>query len=242
MFLIEIVDPFIKLMKLDILNDINFLSVIVRIILAVVCGGLLGIERTRKQQEAGFRTYILVCLGSSIAMLTNEYITLLTNSGDMARIGSQVISGIGFLGAGTIIITSRNKVRGLTTAASLWTCACLGLAIGVGFYTLAILSTIIIVIILAVLPACEKILLKNSDFFTIHIEFDSRANLKDFVNLVRNMDLKILSISRDEAYASSGLSVYSIQIKKNKNSDYNHSYYIDLFKDLSYVNFVEEIH
>ena len=241
MFLIEVVDPFIKATGWNFLNEISFISIIIRLALAVLCGGLLGLERSNKHQAAGFRTYILVCLGSTIAMITNEYITLQFNMGDTARLGAQVISGIGFLGAGTILITSRNRIVGLTTAAGLWACACLGLSIGVGFYTLAIFSTIIVVIIFSLLPTFEKAITKHSKRFNIHIEFECRANLKDFANKVRGMGIKINSIAHNEAYASSGLSVYSIQLELNKFEKMDHNYYLNDFKELSYVNYVEEI-
>jgi len=138
------VDPLIELFNWDKLADLNIFTVLFRLFLAVLCGGILGFERATKHHAAGFRTYILVCLGSTIAMLTNEFLTLSTNTGDPARLGAQVISGIGFLGAGTILITSRNQIKGLTTAAGLWGCACLGLSIGVGFYTVAIFGALFI--------------------------------------------------------------------------------------------------
>lgn len=242
MFLIDIVDPFVKLTNWYLLNEIGFISILVRLLLSVLCGGLVGIERSKKHQAAGFRTYILVCIGSAIAMMTNEYITVQFGMGDTARLGAQVVSGIGFLGAGTILITSRNKIKGLTTAAGLWACACLGLAIGIGFYTLAILATIIVVVILSLLPYIEKRLTTHSKSFSVHIEFNCRANLKDFVNYVRQMDLRIISIAHNEAYSSSGLSVYTIQFEIIRKKVSTHNEFIDFFEKLEYVNFVEEIY
>lgn len=242
MFLFEIVDPLIKALNWEYLADLNLLSIGLRLILAVICGGILGIERAKKHQAAGFRTYILVCLGSAVAMMTNEFITRSTNMGDGARLGAQVISGIGFLGAGTILVTSRNQIKGLTTAAGLWGCACLGLAIGVGYYTLALCSTFIIVLVLASLPIIERFLTKNSRRFEIHIEFETRENLKQFVNTARTMGFQILSIEKNPAYASSGLSVYSITLKvKNKKGKINHKSFLEAFSNLEYVNYVEEI-
>ncbi len=243
MFLYEIVDPIVKLFNWDILADINFLSVAFRLILAVFCGGILGYERAKKHQAAGFRTYILVCLGSTIAMITNEFISRATNMGDGARLGAQVISGIGFLGAGTILVTSRNQIKGLTTAAGLWACACLGLSIGIGFYTLSIFGTIIISIVLAILPKIEATFNRKSPHFEIHIEFETRENLKFFVNMVRQINIQVISIERNPAYASSGLSVYSIALKvEDKKKKINHQEYLDMFAKLDYVNYVEEIY
>ena len=108
------------------------LEATIKMALALICGGVLGIERGRKKRPAGFRTYMLVCLGATLVMMTNEHICHAYGTGDMARMGAQVVNGIGFLGAGTIITTGHNRVKGLTTAAGLWAAACIGLAIGSG--------------------------------------------------------------------------------------------------------------
>ncbi len=243
MFLFEIIDPFIKLFHWDVLSEINFGSVIFRLVLAVLCGGVIGFERAKKHQAAGFRTYILVCLGSTIAMLTNEFISRATNMGDGARLGAQVISGIGFLGAGTILVTSRNQIRGLTTAAGLWASACLGLSIGIGFYTLAIFGTIVISVVLAILPKIESKFNRASAYFEIHIEFQTRENLKQFINLIRQMNFQVVSIEHNPAYSASGLSVYTIALKVNeKKKKIHHQEYLDIFSKLDYVNYVEEIY
>ncbi len=124
--------------------DFNCISITVRLALSLLCGGVLGFERERKGRAAGFRTYMLVCMGATLVMLTNQYIHDYTGTGDIARLGAQVISGIGFLGAGTIIVTGRNHIKGLTTAAGLWASACIGLAIGIGFYFGAIIGSFFI--------------------------------------------------------------------------------------------------
>ena len=117
----------------EVLKELNSISVTVRLMLSLVCGGILGVERGRKKRPAGFRTYMLVCMGAALVMITNQYIVEVYGGSDPARMGAQVISGIGFLGAGTIIVTGRNRVKGLTTAAGLWAAACVGLSLGIGF-------------------------------------------------------------------------------------------------------------
>ena len=112
-------------------------EVLARVLLAMLLGGALGLERERKHRPAGLRTYMIVCMSSALVMLTGEYVFRLYGSGDPTRLAAQVISGIGFLGAGTIITTSRHVV-GLTTAAALWASACIGLACGAGFYAGAV--------------------------------------------------------------------------------------------------------
>ena len=239
----NIVDPFVKLVGWQWMADICFQSIILRILLAVICGGILGVERAKKMHAAGFRTYILVCLGSTIAMMTNEFISLSTSLGDTARLGAQVISGIGFLGAGTILVTSRNQIKGLTTAAGLWACACLGLAIGIGFYTLAVLATLVIIIIFTILPKIESIFTDKSKFFAIHIEFQCRENLKSFIEYLRKDGLKIISIEHNSAYSDTGLSVYTILLCDTiKDRKISHDECIEQFKLLEYVNYAEKIY
>lgn len=242
MHFLEIVDPIVKQFHWDWMAELTIGSIILRLLLSVICGGILGVDRAKKHQAAGFRTYIIVCLGSAIAMMTNEFISKTTLMGDSARLGAQVISGIGFLGAGTILVTSRNQIKGLTTAAGLWGCACLGLSIGVGFYSLSILGGITIGIVLAILPKIEELFTKNSKFFTIHIELEKRENLKELITYVRNMSIQIISIEHNQAYASSGLSVYSIALKDLKQETTNHIAIVKNFASLPFVNYVEEIH
>ena len=117
------------------LQGAGLLAVFVKLLMAAFFGGVIGLERETKRRPAGFRTFVLVCIGSTLAMTTNTYLCEMYGTGDPATIPAQVISGIGFLGAGTIIVTRRNQVKGLTTAAGLWACASMGLAIGAGFYS-----------------------------------------------------------------------------------------------------------
>ena len=148
-FCLNYVDPLLQLLNLEeVLGDITIWSIITRFILVVICSGVIGVERARRRHAAGLRTYILVGLGAMIVIFTNQYIYEVFNTGDVARLGAQVISGIGFLGAGTILVTSRSQIKGLTTAAGLWACACLGISIGIGFYTLSIIGFILILFVL----------------------------------------------------------------------------------------------
>ena len=115
-----------------------------RLACALICGGIIGIERSYKRRPAGFRTHILICIGAAITTLTSQYLYLnMHYFTDMARLGAQVVAGIGFIGAGTIIVTKRQSVKGLTTAAGLWTSAIIGLAFGGGFYEGGILATVL---------------------------------------------------------------------------------------------------
>lgn len=231
-------DPIVNLIG-DWIGEINIYSIIVRVILSVLIGGIIGAERASKHHVAGLRTHILVCLGSCVAMFINCFIT---ENADVARLGAGVITGIGFLGAGTILVTSRNQVRGLTTAAALWTAGTLGLAIGVGFYTLALCATVLIIISLIFLPKIERALQKKSHSYDIHIELHARTDLKKLLAFLREKNIIISSISYDPAYANSGLSVYTLVLISKKNKDGKYLYYNDLvvqLRELEYVNYVD---
>ena len=238
------VDPLVKLLGEDFLwlSELTIGSVLIRLLLIVLFSGMIGIERASKRHEAGLRTYILVCIGAAVAMLTNQFIFEAFNTGDVGRIAAQVISGIGFLGAGTILITSRNQIKGLTTAAGLWACACLGISIGIGFYTLSIIGFILILFVLIFLPPLEKYLTKFSKNYKLHIELEARTDLKKLVTVIRSHNLSIYSIERNAAYANSGLSVYSITLRKNntKNKITKREFF-EILDSLEYVNYVEEI-
>lgn len=152
-------------------------EVALRLLLCVGLGGLIGYERENTNRPAGFRTNILVCVGSALVMITSEFIfnkyTGLANI-DPTRLGAQVVSGIGFLGAGTIIRDGFN-VRGLTTAASLWAVSCVGIAVGAGFYSGAVIATIFIYLILISLKGAEKRMTKRNRYRTFIVETESNS-------------------------------------------------------------------
>ena len=126
--------------------------------------------------------------------------------------GAQVVSGIGFLGAGTILVTSRSQIKGLTTAAGLWSSACIGLAIGIGFYTAAIIGTVFCLIAFLLLPRLEILLTKGSHTIEIHVELFTRQDLKKLIDYIRARGGKVNLVDYNSAYANSGLSVYTINL------------------------------
>lgn len=174
--------------------SINDTTIILRLLLAVILGGVIGFERGRAGRPAGLRTHILVCLGSTLAIMTNQYITERYNVGDPTRMAAQVISGIGFLGAGTIIVTGRHQVKGLTTAAGLWATACMGLAIGIGFYKAAIVACILIGFSTIVLHRLDNYALTKSKVFDIYIEFDKSASISMVLDTLKKNSVSIESI------------------------------------------------
>ena len=139
------------------MKSLNAASIAFRIILSVLVGGCIGLDRGRHGRAAGLRTHILVCMGAAMTTMIGLYVSNeLGSPGDPLRMGSQVVSGIGFLGAGTIMIRNRSHITGLTTAAGLWATACIGLGIGVGFYEGVMIAFGVAVFTITVLTKLEK--------------------------------------------------------------------------------------
>ena len=180
------------------LYDINFLSAFVRLFLAMLLGGILGYGREKKHLPAGFRTYMVVCLGSALAMMVGIYVTDVTGAADASRIGAQVVSGISFLGAGTILVTRQNQGKGLTTAAGLWAVACLGLALGAGFYSGALICFAALWISIQILRFVDKRLQTHSKTIAIYIEFTKIADLSAFMTFAgaNNCTISNLEMTR----------------------------------------------
>jgi len=176
------------------LHSINDSSIILRLLLAVVLGGIIGFERGRSGRPAGLRTHILVCLGAVLTMMTNQYIFEEFGVSDPTRMAAQVISGIGFLGAGTILVTGRHQVKGLTTAAGLWATACMGLAIGIGFYKAAIAACIMITFATVVLHRFDNFLVSKSRIMDIYIEFSNTVPFTTVLDTMKNLEVKIETI------------------------------------------------
>ena len=177
------------------LREVNTISIILRLTLATICGGILGAERGRKNRPAGFRTHILVCIGATMVMITSQYMTdVLKISTDASRMGAQVISGIGFLGAGTIMVVGKNQIKGLTTAAGLWSCACMGLAIGIGFYEGAIISCVFLLGVLTLLHKLDLYSRTHSKILDVYAELKDITGVTNFMNSVKSDGTKISNI------------------------------------------------
>lgn len=179
----------------DSLRNLTLYSVAIRMMLAVICGGIIGIEREFKRRPAGFRTHILICLGAAITTLTSQYLFIyMQYYTDMARLGAQVIAGIGFIGAGTIVVTRRQRVKGLTTAAGLWTSAIVGLALGAGFYEGGILIAVLIFVVEALFAKLEYRMLKKSPEVNLYMEYTDKQCLEEVLKLLREKNIKVLNL------------------------------------------------
>lgn len=179
----------------DSLRDMTTVSVCVRMLLAVCCGGIVGLEREIKRRPAGFRTHILICLGAAMTTMTSQYLYLVMGLyTDIARLGAQVVAGIGFIGAGTIIVTRRQRVKGLTTAAGLWASAIIGLSAGAGFFEGAILTTALLMLAELVFAKLEYRLRESAPEANFYIEYVNSTTMDQILRFFRDQKLKVLNI------------------------------------------------
>jgi len=224
----------------NILYEINFASILLRVVLSLLIGGILGLERGSKRHPAGFRTYMLVCLGSSMVMMTNQYIVETFGGSDPARLGAQVISGIGFLGAGTIIVTRRNQIKGLTTAAGLWSAACLGLAIGIGFYEGAVIVGLAVFLIMTVFRYFENWMTSKTRYLHLYLGFASMKCFNQFIDYCNNQSIKVRDMEMIKSKQFREKGVFAILILRYPKRE-AHSELISRLDALEGVNYVEEL-
>lgn len=193
-------------------NELPLYEIILRIVMAIIIGGVIGYERGHQNRPAGFRTHILVCLGAAIVSMIQDQLrvnilkyTILhpevaqVLKTDLGRIGAQVVSGIGFLGAGTIM-RDKGIIGGLTTAASIWATGCLGLSIGWGSYYLAIPAGIGIIIVLVTLKKLERYWIENKHIMKIDIQYNKEYSYSDILiknyNIFKEMNVRIKDVTK----------------------------------------------
>ena len=207
----------------DYFYDVNIFSVFFRLALAVFFGGIIGLERGASRHPAGFRTHILVCLGAALAMLTNQFISeTFSYVSDPSRMGAQVITGVGFLGVGTILVTGGHKIKGLTTAAGLWTSACIGLALGIGFYSGAAVAGLLVFISLSFLAKFERYFYNRSRVMDLYVELESLSKLKEFHRFIKSQGITIQEtyLSKSNKITSGSIGLH-ISVKIPKDMSYN---------------------
>ena len=236
----------------DALRELNTVSVLLRLALAMFFGGLIGLERGRKRRAAGFRTYMLVSLGAALTMLLGQYhfvmletdwATLAAELGvrtDVSRFGAQVINGIGFLGAGTIIVTNRQEVKGLTTAAGLWASACMGLATGAGFYECVLLAFLLIFLAIRLLPWVEGFIVENARNMNIYVDFESLDDVGKIIARIKEQDVHIYEVDIDRGRGEANRhpsAVFTIRLKQNR----SHIQMLTAISELECVYSIEEI-
>ncbi len=216
-------------------------SMVLRFILAAVAGTLIGIDREFKNRGAGVKTHVLVCIGAAMAIMTSQFIgvTMPEMKSDISRLGAQVISGVGFLGVGTIIVTGKNQVRGLTTAAGLWASACVGLAFGIGFAEGGLIATALILFTLKVLNQMDLSIHKNARIFDLYIEFASNESLIQFKKELRQKGVRItnFNVAKNAIKGAGPTATMTVEIPKAS----TRGAFIEDLNTIDYIIYAEEL-
>ena len=178
----------------DGIRALGFGAVLVKLLVACLCGTVIGLERSSKNRPAGFRTHTLVCLAAAVAALTSLYLLLdMKLPADISRIGGQVISGLGFIGAGTIIITKRMTIKGLTTAAGLWTTGVIGLAIGSGYYELGLIGTALVLLAETWLARLGSTI-QHTPEYAVEVLYNEKTSLDHVLRFCKDNRLSIVNL------------------------------------------------
>ncbi len=216
-------------------------AILLRLLFAIVVGIIVGIDRGLKRRGAGIKTHVMVCLGSALVMITSEYMSVHFDAQvDMARLGAQVISGVGFLGVGTILVTGKNQIRGLTTAAGIWVCACIGLAAGIGFVEGASITLLLVMGTFCILAKLDTLVQHFSKVFELYLEFETNRNVSQFLEEMRKQGVKIelIDISREKVPEKITTAIVSVEVQKRLKG---HPNLIDEIRELEFVKYVEEL-
>lgn len=217
--------------------ELNTGSVLLRIGLSVLLSAIIGFERSSKRHSAGLRTFIIVSLAATTAAMIELHLKT-------SFVNAAVIIGIAMLSGYSIFFSSRGQIKGLTTSAGLWSCGIIGIAIGLGMYTVALIAWLALLCGLSLFPLLEIYLKDMSNHFEVHLELKNRSDLQSFTATIRRLGMRIDDIELNPAYRDSGLSVYTVsftisskELKKYK----SHSQIIEALRSLDYISFIDEI-
>ena len=213
------------------LRELNLCSMCLRVVLAMLIGGFLGIDREIKGRPAGFRTYMLVSMAAACTAILSQYLNLMLDTywkdafeavgqrTDLVRLGAQVVSGIGFLGTGTILVTQRKEVTGLTTACCLWAAGCMGLAIGAGFYECVLVGFLLVAGSMLLLPFLEQRLLHRSLNLNLYVALDGVEDLSRVVEYIKAQGIRIYDVEmgkEEKAGVSYVTGLLSLHLPKHR--------------------------
>lgn len=224
-------------------SELGLWSVVFRIVISLVLSAIIGCERSSKRHSAGLRTFITISLASTVSMLVD--LALISDTGiKVPLLSAATIISSAMISGNSVLFSSRNQIKGLTTSAGLWACGIVGLSAGAGFYTLTIVAFVTILLSLSLFPRIEIFLKNRSNHFEVHLELKNKNNLQDFVTTIRELGLRIDDIEANPAYLNSGLSVYTVaitissdELKKYK----THTEIIEALSTLDYVHYIEEM-
>lgn len=227
------------------LQEFHYISIAVRLILATIFGSIIGAERATKRQTAGIRTFAMVCLGAALSMIVNEYISLQSgNVVDPSRMAAQVVSGIGFLGVGTIIVTERNngksQVKGLTTAASLWTVAILGIAVGAGFLYAAVVGFALIMLVVTILDKASRHEDLYNPVMELYVEVEKKKGVQNVLDFISKNAYQIRSIQRIKTKTLVDDDV-ALTIAIHTGGRHEHGEILEAFQEIEGIHYIEEL-
>ena len=226
---------------IDYLQGMDDLAVTFRLIIATLCGSLIGWERVVRRHSAGIRTFALVSLGSAVATALNIYLAMLPNlDADVSRIPAGVVSGIGFLGAGSIIVTGRNQIKGLTTAASLWVASCMGMAFGAGYLSAGIICFALVMIANIILVHVSQKVEENNRYLSIYIEVEEANGVKKLRKKLLELGYTINSMNKtkDKTLSSSDV---ALMLELDFGAANLHQKLLEELNNLEFVSYVEEL-
>ncbi len=221
-------------------TELNLYSVLLRVAVSVVFAAIIGCERASKRHAAGQRTFILVSLASTVAMMLDKSFAGMS----MPLISAAAVIAIAIISSNSILYSSKNQIKGLTTSVALWTCGIIGLTIGAGLYTVSVIGYAALICCLALFPTLAIDLTNRSNHLEVHLELKNREDLQRFITTMRTLGLKIDDIEANPAYINSGLSVYSVSLtvrQKDRTKYSSHKEMIEAINTLDFVYYAEEI-
>lgn len=218
-------------------------AILLRAALSVLFSAVIGCERSSKRHSAGLRTFILVSITGTAAMLTDRLLMELAGV-PVPALSAAAVIGMATISGNSILFSSKNQIKGLTTSAGLWCCGLIGMALGAGLYTLSLVLFLVLLCSMSGLPVLEKHLKDRSNHFEVHLELKNKGDLAEFVATIRALGIRIDDIESNPAYIGSGLSVFSVsftvtsaELKQYK----KHEEIIEALRSLEYVYYIEEM-
>ena len=236
------IDPIVKIIG-SWAQELSLATVSLRILLSVALSTIIGCERATKRHAAGVRTFVVTSFACTVAMLADCCISMGSPT-HLYLLSAASIIAVAIISINSVLYTSRNQIKGLTTSVALWAAGVIGLATGAGYITITLVAFVLLMISLSWMPGFEADLKNRSSFFEIHLELKSSQYLQEFIATTRRLGLSIDDIELNPAYASSGLSVYSISlsIRSEELKQYKtHKEIIEALGSLEYVYYIEEM-
>lgn len=221
----------------------SHLSVFCRLLLATLVGIAIGAERERHNKDAGMKTHVLVCVGSALCMIVSQFMQVeaLPGTLDTSRIGSAVVSGVGFLGVGTIVVSGTHEVRGLTTAAGLWACACLGLAAGIGYLEGTLIALGFVLFTFIILRRIDTRMNLANREFDLYTELDANRNVKHLLHRMREFGANYENVRLRKSSVEGDGPIVTMHIKMDKSNSRTREDVVAMIDDLEYVHYVEDM-